>query len=155
MWRRGRVGLCRLPAVRRWRIFAGPSGAESDESSFPGLFLLIFVLYTLQFKFKMMKAKHRCCDWDSNLGPHDGMRRRIQWAMGAAQWKKNVWWNKNIVAIINEKRGYWRTKNRLKNWVIKAGSKLKWINIERILSWGIGLIILKIQSNLWKLNWYK
>ena len=45
------------------------------------LFCFIFVLFTLQFKFKLKKAKRRCCAWDSNQGPQDGRRRRIHWAM--------------------------------------------------------------------------
>ena len=32
----------------------------------PGLFLSTFVLFALQFKFKLNKAKLRCRAWDSN-----------------------------------------------------------------------------------------
>ena len=44
----------------------------------PGLFLFIFVLFWLQFQFKLKKA--RWCAWDSNPGPQDGRRWRNHWA---------------------------------------------------------------------------
>ena len=45
--------------------------------------MFIFVLFTLQVKFKLEKAKHRCCVWDTKPGPHDGRHRWIRWAMAA------------------------------------------------------------------------
>ena len=35
----------------------------------PGLFLNIFVLFTL--RFELNKAKRICCDWDSNSGSQE------------------------------------------------------------------------------------
>ena len=49
----------------------------------PGLFWFIFVLFTSQFQFKLKKRS--CCAWDSNPGSQDDRRRRIHWAMVAAQ----------------------------------------------------------------------
>ena len=38
----------------------------------PGLFLVIFVLFTIQFKWQLYKLKKRkWCTWDSNPGPQD------------------------------------------------------------------------------------
>ena len=44
----------------------------------PGLFLFIFVIFSIQFQsYKLKNA------WDSNLGPQDGRRRRNHGAMAA------------------------------------------------------------------------
>ena len=62
----------------------------------PGLFLLIFVLFTFQFKWQIYNLnklkKHRCCAWDSNPEPQDGMCRRIHWAMAAPQLTIFIGW---------------------------------------------------------------
>ena len=47
----------------------------------PGLFLFNFVLFSLQFQYKL--KKHRWCAWNSNLGPQDGRHRQNQGAMAA------------------------------------------------------------------------
>ena len=45
------------------------------------IFLFIFVLFSLQFQYKL--KKRRLCAWDSNLGMQDGMRIRNHRAMAA------------------------------------------------------------------------
>ena len=46
-----------------------------------GLFLFIFVLFTMQFRYKLKeKAQHQCCGWNLNPWPQDGGPR----AMAAA-----------------------------------------------------------------------
>ena len=47
----------------------------------PGLFLFIFVFFTLHISMNWWK--HRWCAWDLNPGWQDGRRRRIHWAMAA------------------------------------------------------------------------
>ena len=47
----------------------------------PASFLFIFVLFLLQFQYKL--KKRRWCAWDSNPGPQDGRRRRNHGAMAA------------------------------------------------------------------------
>ena len=44
-----------------------------------GLFLFTFVLFSLQFQYKL--KKHRWCAWDSNPWPQDGRRRQNHGAM--------------------------------------------------------------------------
>ena len=46
----------------------------------PGLFLFLSMSQNND-KFDFKWKKHRWCDWDSNLGPQDGRRRRIQQTM--------------------------------------------------------------------------
>ena len=40
--------------------------------AYPRLFLLVFILLTLEFEFKLIKQRY--CAWDSNRGPQDGRR---------------------------------------------------------------------------------
>ena len=49
----------------------------------PASFWFIFVLFSLQFQYKL--KKHRWCAWDSNPGTQDGRRRRNHGAMAATQ----------------------------------------------------------------------
>ena len=62
-----------------------PIGHKTINSFFkwanPGLFLFIFVLFSLQIQYKL--KKHRWCAWDSNPGLQDGRRRRNHGAMAA------------------------------------------------------------------------
>ena len=51
------------PVVMKWDACFDGTWFESQH-----LFLFIFVLFTLHFKFKLKKAKHRCCAWDPNTG---------------------------------------------------------------------------------------
>ena len=69
--------------VRNYFVFL--KGADSRP------LLLIFVLFTSQFKLKLKKAKRTCCAWDLNLGLQDSRGRRIHWAMAAAQLYKCFW----------------------------------------------------------------
>ena len=57
----------------------------------PGLFLFIFVLFLLQFQYKL--KKHRWCAWDSNPGPQDGRRRQNHGAMAATDPKIESNWH--------------------------------------------------------------
>ena len=45
----------------------------------PGLFFVIFVLFSSHFKYEF--KKHRCCAWGLNLGLQDGRHTRIHWTM--------------------------------------------------------------------------
>ena len=57
------------------------------------IFLFIFVLFSLQFQYKL--KKHRWCAWDSNPGPQDGRRRRNHGAMVATP-------NPNAILALNK-----------------------------------------------------
>ena len=48
-----------------------------------GLFLFIFVSFSLQWQIDSEWKKRRWCAWDSNAGLLDGRCRRIHWAMAA------------------------------------------------------------------------
>ena len=62
----------------------------------PGLFLFIFVLFTLQFKWQIYNLnnikwkKRRWCAWDSNPERQDVRHRQIHWAMAAPQRVKTL-----------------------------------------------------------------
>ena len=56
----------------------------------PASFSFIFVLFTLQFNYKL--KKHRWSAWDLNPGPQDGRRRQNHGAMAAT--KKTIFFLK-------------------------------------------------------------
>ena len=68
-----------------WITFLSQFVFHFFKSADAGIFLLIFVLFTFQFKckgcnFNCINWKiHRWWAWDSNLGWQDGRRRRIHW----------------------------------------------------------------------------
>ena len=68
-----------------WITFLSQFVFHFFKSADAGIFLLIFVLFTFQFKckgcnFNCINWKiHRWWAWDSNPGWQDGRRRRIHW----------------------------------------------------------------------------
>ena len=63
-----------------WRPIVLGSCFSKSGGGKPGLFLFLSMSQNND-KFDFKWKKHRWCDWDSNLGPQDGRRRRIQQTM--------------------------------------------------------------------------
>ena len=83
--------------------------------------LFIFVLFTLQFKFKLKKPKLRCCAWDWILELQDGRRGQIHWALVATNHGRDI--SRGIISQQKSGRVGSRSRSGRPPWFFdKSGS---------------------------------